>query len=570
MALIELNRNSRELIEKLHQDKLSYEQEIETLNERFAELELALEDRDWQKLDGQDGKEFSRNYQQTINHWARLMWTKNPLIKRAVYTQTSYVFGQGINIEAEDERVNEVIQEFLNDKKNRTELTEHQARMTKETELQLFGNLFFVFFVNKATGQVRVRTLPSNEITDVITNPDDAKEPWYYRRDYVEQEFLDKWGTRRSKHKTVYYPDWRVDNPRKFVGGQPVEDAFVYHVSVNKLSDQKFGTSEVYSALDWAKAYNHFLEDWATIVRAHSKFAWRIVTKGQGKAGIKKAKDKLHSNYAEGGTKETNPAPPAGGTWISSGNERLEPIKTSGAQAKAEDGDRMIHMVSAGTGIFYHYLVGDPSTGNLATAKSMERPMEIQFKDRQALWKSIYTEILNFVIFKAVEAPTGKLKNLADIAKNAWGEKYIKWRKDLQNEDPEMRDKKISGTVYVSFPDLLEKDVNNQIDAIVKASTMGGRPSMGMIEQKDISRLLMTALGMSDVDEKLEKMYPEDEEPEDDDEPAAIIRNAAKKMQDSLQKWLEYENENGKTAGDNGRISGAKPDGSEGAEIKEN
>ena len=154
--------------------------QVEQLTESAAELErqLAAEDVGWLKLTGGDGRELGRDSLGKICDLARWMYIKNPLIRRGVEVQSHYVFGQDCTIRAEDPEVNDVVQKFLDDAKNQTELTSHQARLGKEAELTLFGNLLFAFFVNKATGRTRVRTMPIDEIDDIICNPEDAKDPW--------------------------------------------------------------------------------------------------------------------------------------------------------------------------------------------------------------------------------------------------------------------------------------------------------------------------------------------------------------------------------------------------------
>ena len=243
MALIEFNRNMRENIEKLQED-LSQRSEQETfLQERIAELEFAIEDQNWERLGGYKGRELSKSFLDELNQTARMFWLKNPLIRRAVLTQTQYVFGQGISFEGEHEKVNEVVQQFVKD--NKDELTEQQSLMQKETELNLFGNLFFAFHT-KPSGRVKVRTIPMDEITDIITDPGDRKKVLYYKRKWTQREV-----NGQEKEVTKYYPDWTNLKPtHQFKDGQVEKNVKIYHVSVNKLSDQKFGTSEVYSAID--------------------------------------------------------------------------------------------------------------------------------------------------------------------------------------------------------------------------------------------------------------------------------------------------------------------------------
>lgn len=466
---------------------------LEMFTERLAELEFTLEDRDWVKLTAEGNKEFSREGLQKINDMARLYWLKNPLIRRAVLTQTYYVFGQGVEIEAEDEDVNKVVQAFLKNPKNRAELTEHQTRMIKEAELQLFANLFFVFFTDISTGKVQIRTIPVNEIQDIITDPEDSKTPLYYKRVYNVREYNAGGNQYTNTEKTLFYPDWKNPNPHRMQGANVAEEV-IYHVAVNKLSDMKFGVSEVYAAMDWAKAYKEFLEDWTTIVKAYSRFAWNLTTKG--KRGAQGAKDALKTSMGVSSGAETNPSPATASISVNTEGAKLEPIKTAGATTHADDGDKLVHMVCAATGIFYHYLVGDPSTGNLATAKAMERPMELMFKNRQQLWISVFTEILDYVVFQSVKANRGVLQGT--IKKDEFGEEIVELGPDK------------SAIINVKFPDLLEKDTKAHIDAIINAATLSGKTPSGTLELKLVTRMLLMALGEKDIDETIERMYPED------------------------------------------------------------
>ena len=63
-------------------------QNYDTLTERIAELELALEDSGWLQLGGESLDEFSRDGLTTITRLSRLFYLKNPLVRRGVDVQT--------------------------------------------------------------------------------------------------------------------------------------------------------------------------------------------------------------------------------------------------------------------------------------------------------------------------------------------------------------------------------------------------------------------------------------------------------------------------------------------------
>jgi len=495
----------------------------EMLVERLVELELALDDAGWNRLGSDDDKQFTRAALKTINRTARLYWLKNPLIKRAVYTQTAYIFGQGVEIKATNPEIGDLIKAFMDDQKNQTELTSHQARMMKETELQLLANIYFVFFVNTSDGTTRIRTISDDEIERVICNPEDRKEPWYYLRVWRQPKSP---GSTDMEDKQMLYPDYRY-NPKTrptslTLDGKSVKIATeqVYHVKVNCLSDMDFGVSEVYAAIDWAKAYKEFLEDWATLVKSLSKFAWRATSK-TGAKGVNAAKALFNSTVTAENPVDSNNPPAVGSMLIHGQGLDVTPIAKSGTTTSVDDGRRMLLMVSAATGIFEHYF-GDPSTGNLATAKSMERPMELMFKDRQTLWADVHVDILQYVVDQAILAPSGALKGTLDY--NRYGERIIQI---ANNDDGEPIDR----TIEVVFPDILEKDVAAKVEAIVKATTLAGGQAAGTIDLPTSTRLLLSALGVSDIEAIIDRLFPDAEDQSWDDIDGKKTEKALKAQQ---------------------------------------
>lgn len=466
----------------------------ELLQERIAELELALDDVGYERIgDSNFDKQFTKASIDKIAAMARVYWLKNPLIKRAVATQANYVFGQGVDVVAADENVQTVVDAFMEDSKNRAELTGEQAMLTKETELQVTSNLFFTFFTDPLNGATRVRTIPLSEIVRIIYNPDDSKEPWYYYRQWQQPK---EPGSQKYEMHQAMYPDINYmpkgGLPKHFNGIEVMALNPVYHVKTNCLSDMEYGVSEIYAAIDWAKAYKDFLEDWYTIVKSLSKFAWKATSKS-GATGMGQAKQVLEGAI-NGGSNPMNSDLPgqAAQVWMSSDNFDLAPMPKSGATVAVDDGRRALLMVCAATGIYEHYF-GDPSTGNLATAKAMEQPMLLMFQERQELWTDVFNTILGYVINQSALKPGGKLRGVMSF--NDYGESYV----DMGDTDR---------SVDVKFPPILQEDVNERIDAIVKSVTLSGQTPANTIDLKTATTQMLTALG-EDTD-IVDKLFPDD------------------------------------------------------------
>jgi hypothetical protein len=476
------------------------------LRERLAELELALEEVGWLRA-GDSQREFSREGLRKITAISRLMFLKNPLINRAVTIQAYYVWGQGMTVSTTDPAIQGALDAFMSDPRNQAEITSHQARTMKEMDLQVYGNLFLVLFTaDMAAGGVVVRSINPDEIEEIICDPEDAKSPWFYKRSWTQQEFDTATGSTRTASRTAYYPDIRYEKAAgapETIGSHPVMwDSPVYHVKVGGLSDMRFGVPETYQAQDWARAYNEFLANWATIVKAYARFAWKATTPG-GPKGVAALKDRLHANDAGGADINRNPPPNTASTAVMSGGD-LQPIRTAGATTAAADGMYLALMVSSAVGIPYPMLSGDPSTGNLATAKTLDRPTELKFRDRQELWRGIFTTILEYALMRSRRAAGGALRPYGDD---------------------------FSSPITISFPPILEHDVTEQVKAVIAAATLDGKTLAGTIPLPHVARMALTALGAQNVEEIVSAI----EDPPVDAAPA--VAEALRGLREAIDGW---------------------------------
>lgn len=478
------------------------------LVERLAELELALDDQDWLKLSIEGDRDLSRDGIKKIARLARLMFLKNPLINRGILVQSYYIWGQGVSIQARDEDVNAVVQAFIDDPGNRRVMFGHQARTMKEITLEIEGNLFFALFTNPATGRVQLRTFPADEISEIITNPDDREEVWYYRRTW-QQGTLDSSGNRQWKSVSAFYPDWQYHPSARVAkfGSTPIMWTVpVKHVKIGGLDDMTWGVSDVYCSLDWAKAYKSFLEDWASIVRSLQRFAWRLSTKG-GKKGVADAKTKMASTLSTD-MNDTNPAPTTGSVFVAGEGVDMTPMPKTGATISAEDGRQMRLMAASGMGIPDTILSGDSDMGNLATAKTLDRPTELQMMDRQALWQEVISDLCGYAIDRSALSPGGELDGSVQL---------------VHGVPTVVLASNANKTVDVVFPPILEHDIKEIVGSIVSAATLDGKPTSGLVPKLTITKLLLSALNVENADELLEKMFDEDGELIGDLTPLAAV-----------------------------------------------
>jgi hypothetical protein len=501
----------RDQVDQLTQEVIAGAHNQEILLEAMQDLENQTREQGWQVIFGGGSEhELSKPALNIINNLARVNWLKQPLIKRGVELQVLYVFAQGMTVKAADPDVDAVVQRFLEDPKNVLSFSSHLAREQNERALRIDGNLLFALFTNESTGRVIVRTVPLYEITEVICNPEDRNEPWYYIRNYTVNEFNEQTGLVTPKQSYAYHPDWRYNPEEKpeTINDHPVHwDAPIMHIKVNCLPDMKYGVSEVYAALDWAKAYKVHLENGSKLWQAFARFAFSLTTKG-GSTAVAAAKAKIKTMIGkpvtDDTTSRTTPMPVAG-VFTGSEGVKLDTIKTSGVTTSMDDARRFMLQAGSAMGTPEHMLAMDPSTSNLATSKTMERPLELQFVARQALWSGIFRDVLNYVIDQAIRAENGPLEGFEHVDEYTGEIRYFLGTEPTEGKTLEDLTPR---TVSVTFPPLLEHDIVQTVAALISGATLDGKPLAGTIDMKTLTREVFKALKIENAEELIEKMYP--------------------------------------------------------------
>lgn len=470
----------------------------ELLAENYADLERQLHDPGWTQFVAYAQQEFSPEGLVRLRAICRLYTLKNPLMKRAAALRSAYVWGRGVEITARadgkeggEQDVQAVITKFVEDPSNQRTLTGAEAHTQLEHAHWTDGELFFALFTNPRTGRVQVRTLPADEIADVICNPEDASEPWFYRRRWVKTT-MGVTGIQVGQLQDELYPalDYRPPGVGRFThyGGIKIRwDAPVLHDTVNRPLHWHRGVPDAYAAVDWARAYKTFLEDWATVVKSLAKHAWRLTAKGSSRAQARRA-------LAGAAPRDPVTGEPldVGGTAVTPMDAVLEAIPKSGAVIDADSGRPMAAMVSAASGIPVTMLLGDPGvTGSRSTAETLNNPTEIDMGQRQEQWASTKRRILNYVIAAAVRAPQGPLHGTIT-------------RDPYSDQDVVTLDGDTSTVIDITFPDMSDTDIATIIEAVVKADGTRTMPP------ELILRLILTAFKVRGVDDWLDKMTDDD------------------------------------------------------------
>jgi hypothetical protein len=519
----------------------------------FGDIELALQNVEWRREINLSWLEFSRWGIQQIILISRLYYIKNPIVRRLIDISAIYVFGRGYEVSSDDPDANAVLEEFF-ERNNR--VLGQTALVDLERRKCYDGNLFFGFFVDAAaSGQTSVRMIDATEMMDIITDPDDTDQPWYYRRVWVARKFDSLTGQIHTQGQECYHPalGFNPTTKPKMINAMPVMwDVPVYHRKCGAVAKWNFGCPLIYPAIDWAKAARRFLEACATVKQALATIAMTVTTKG-GQQAIEGLKQQLSTTVGpQAAIWDTNPPPVNASTIVSGPGTTFSMLDASGKGGNPEEVRRFLLMCCMTIGVPETFL-SDVSTGNLATATTLDRPTELVFLEKQESWRDDLTVIAKFVLDASKNATSGTLKEALKRRDMVSSEVSIRTRvRSLGPDgrwhyvyDEAVKTKKPKEIkIVVNFPAIREGDMAVNVNAIASAMTLNNKGGQIVgIDEKEGVLLLFRQLGVEDAEEIVELMYPEDEYDPDrtKEEEAAPIAPAMPNPAGTVQTKVQGE-----------------------------
>jgi hypothetical protein len=503
--------------EQMQNQLLAANVTADALQESMRRLEDAMEDEGWRRLGWDCEREFTRQGLEEMVKLSRAMYVSHPLIQRSIDVKTYYTWAQGVTYSAVEDKIQElVVEPLINDIGNKAEFFGHQARVLTDVDQMVEGNNFFALYTN-VSGYVSIRTIPFEQIVEKITREGDSAITAFYRRVWAEDNFDMTTGVRTTKQREELYPDWRYQPTSRpdSIGGMVVNwDTPIMHQRTGGLKKMKFGVPETYSGMPWARAYKEFLDDWHTLVKSLSRFAWKATTSPKKVKGLKKKLEeegKGNTDEETEGEEETRRPrrKRIGDAFVGKEADKLESINKTGATVSSDDARPSRLMVAAGSGLPDTILSGDVDIGNFATSKTLDRPTELMMVSRQTMWADLKKDIFKYQADAMVRA--GKLP----------GKKIVDPRTGLELIIPTL-----DCNVEVSFPPVLEDDPKANVDAIVTAATLNGKADAGVLPPETTAKMLMEALGIDDVEAVLKEL-PEPE--------AAQVEEALKGLTEAIR-----------------------------------
>jgi len=425
-------------------------------------------------------------------------WTS--LGHRLVSLWTDFGFGQNIEVAPRDPAAQEVWDEFWSARRNMPVLRARDLHRLSDSVLN-DGELFWVAFMDRATGQTTIRTVPTEEWSDLVTDPDDksvvqffkremsgdlgAPLEMYYRNWLYEEGDEDKTALGDEAGRADDYPTdaQRADQQR------PEVDVAVMHTARDQ-DERMRGWPMLTQGEFWIRAYRKLALDLLSVTERNALYGVHWKTKGGSRAVdylTRTLQSAMTSSTADG---ETNPPPGAGSDFV--GNEAVS-AETPPLNRAATEGANVTSMVIGQAGLaggVYPHWLGRGEAYRLATASSMEEPVRRQFARYQAWWADVWRELCHLVLWSA-QTYGGAVYH--SVETDAMGNEVVGEQIDAFEVDVDVNTDAL----------LAEQDVSELSDALVALAPY-------IPDAETLTRIALQALNVPDAQSILDIAYPKD------------------------------------------------------------
>ena len=361
---------------------------------------------------------------------SRRLWKYSPMAQWAIWLWTSWGLGESVKITLDDDNANEVFQQFWTGDRNQAVLGDDRIHELSNW-LLADGNQFLVYYVDRIEGDTTITEINPEEITEIVTHPENSMRPLFYKRVWVDDTTN---ATGQALSLTWYYPDWQaffsgeLDEEYKTTGktlaetvlptgairadtGQKVGDneqtlgddevgttVCIQHIHHNhKERGSLWGWPLLATDSSWMKAHKRFMEAQLAVVESKAQFVRRYKVKG-GSRAVSHVQSVIASNLSQtSSTYDTNPPNAPGGSEVT--NQAMDvddlPMTTGAGDARTNNGLFAWYSL-LGAGLF-------PASAGLdlqryATALEMDKTQSMLFSQYQTFWAAQFKRMVRIVI----------------------------------------------------------------------------------------------------------------------------------------------------------------------------
>ena len=334
---------------------------------------------------------------------SRLHYVHDPLYGRSVDVTSDFVLGSGspppkLNVENPvlQESLGSMISEFWSNPWNRLALTSSQSQYNRFAKWQVDGELALI--LQKHEGGFTVAAIDPLDITQVVTHQSIPDVPMLFKRQVGSRVewYWSRWAGLDEDEKARLIA--KMEDQWRLQGNAPPEAEwiFLYKIGIDPIR----GAPPYWSGIPWSDSVNDLASALRRYIFAMTKWTWENRVKGT-QGDINRQVEALNQETVTRRMYSPFQALPA--VKVSSSTESMSPysISASGGQLFQHGFELCRLMVCAATGVPVTYLMGDPSTGNLATAETMELPWRKRCEHWQMLWTSVFDNLFGFMALES-------------------------------------------------------------------------------------------------------------------------------------------------------------------------
>jgi hypothetical protein len=355
--------------------------EITILQESYDEAAMAMlrlrqEDEGWGVL-GQvkqdDG--FTLPVIKDVAIKAEVQSVGNPLLKHGFDLRFNPIFSRQFKLSTEDGTdLKPRHQRKIDNATVQETLFSAEGYEALERTCYNAGNLFLAY--NRITGDML--RIPFNEISNRAVDPDFPSRTAYYQWTHERLGFDGK-----TKEIVEWLPVvewWKAGSDTiDDIAQHPVNhDWTVIDMRVNVPTTGHWGIPDVFAALPYAWAYSEYIRDAASLLKALTKIAWKVV--GKSKTQAQTAGVQIASQRKIGGV-----ASMTAGTDLAA--------MPKAGQVDMADGMAMAAMVASSLGVSTSALLTVTGGGTSAAVTSLDGPTVAMARARQDRWIRFYDRV---------------------------------------------------------------------------------------------------------------------------------------------------------------------------------
>jgi len=381
---------------------------------------------------------------------------RDPLAGAEAEMRSNFAFGRGIpKPQAQDKKLQRIIDRAWNDPINRKKLTGFEAQRHRSNELLTQANLFPTIF--ESNGKVRIAFRNPDQIRSIIVHEEDDELPLYYASATANREWnyeTDQWeadpsaGLEHGREKIVYLKHWRnvdvIERHERRRDGSDTEDGTdddesdddvlgkkqrkppakkmtpgaVEHFRINRVGRTQWGVPPWARVLRYFSAMNQFTEARVSMAQAAASIIATRTVKGGRKQVMKSAQSVLkqtgdlaaarfrrRTEAVDTAGVNTDPdrsaaPPPAASLWMQNESDSLQPTSLNSGAAAAQQDGQIIRAPIAAQAQFGQHWLGDASSTNMATATTLELPALMAV----GAWQETFEEIFRWFVNRAIDA----------------------------------------------------------------------------------------------------------------------------------------------------------------------